>query len=91
VAQTYQFIATGNAELGFVALSQILRNGEITDGSAWIVPECLHAPILQDAVILPRAATKPAAAQLMSYMGAQAQPILRRFGYVDVAAEHNSC
>ena len=92
VAQTYQFIATGNAELGFVALSQILHNGKITAGSAWIVPNCLHTPILQDAVILPRAANKPAAAQLMAYMSAQALPIMRSFGYLDVAvAEQNSC
>ncbi|KND56800.1 Molybdenum ABC transporter, periplasmic molybdenum-binding protein ModA [Candidatus Paraburkholderia schumanniana] len=45
ISQTQQFVATGNAELGFVALSQIYRNGKITGGSAWVVPASLHEPI----------------------------------------------
>ncbi len=41
-------------ELGFVALSQVMADGRIARGSAWIVPADLHAPIRQDAVLLPR-------------------------------------
>ncbi|HEV7856799.1 MAG TPA: molybdate ABC transporter substrate-binding protein, partial [Herminiimonas sp.] len=52
IGQTYTFIQTGNAELGFVALSQVAEGGKIKSGSAWIVPANLHNPIRQDAVIL---------------------------------------
>ncbi|MGA7180992.1 MAG: molybdate ABC transporter substrate-binding protein [Thiobacillaceae bacterium] len=52
VTQTFQFIATGNAELGLVALAQVMKDGKIIDGSAWIVPPDLYAPIRQDGVIL---------------------------------------
>ncbi len=51
ISQTQQFVATGNAELGFVALSQIYKNGKITSGSTWLVPADLHEPIKQDAII----------------------------------------
>lgn len=52
VTQSYQFVQTGNADLGFVALSQLMIEGEISEGSAWIVPEENHAPILQDGILL---------------------------------------
>jgi molybdate transport system substrate-binding protein len=61
IGQTYTFIATGNAELGFVALSQVLEGGKLKAGSAWVVPAQYHAPIVQDAVMLKRAAGNPAA------------------------------
>ena len=51
IAQTYQFVASGNALLGFVALSQVFGNGAIRNGSGWIVPQELHDPIRQDAVL----------------------------------------
>ena len=54
IAQAYQFVDTGNAKLGFVALSQVMVDGKITKGSGWIVPGDMHAPIRQDAVILKR-------------------------------------
>jgi molybdate transport system substrate-binding protein len=82
IAQAYQFIATGNAELGFVALSQITKDGRIAEGSAWIVPGQLHRPIRQDAVILDRGRGKPAAAALMHYLkGDKAQALIKSFGY----------
>lgn len=82
VAQTYQFTATGNAELGFVALSQVMKNGRITGGSAWIVPEDMHAPIRQDAVILARGADNAAAEALMRYLRSEkAAAIIRSYGY----------
>jgi len=49
IGQTYQFAASGNADLGFVALSQIMQNGKLTRGSMWLVPSQLYSPIRQDA------------------------------------------
>jgi len=82
IAQTYQFVGTGNAELGFVALSQVTKDGRIASGSAWIVPANLHTPIRQDAVILVNGKGNPAADALMKYLrGEKAQAIIRSFGY----------
>jgi molybdate transport system substrate-binding protein len=82
IAQAYQFTATGNAELGFVALSQIMQQGAIDRGSAWIVPSELHAPIRQDAVILRRGADNPAAKALLDYLRSPAAiRIIESFGY----------
>jgi molybdate transport system substrate-binding protein len=82
IAQTYQFTASGNAELGFVALSQVWRDGKLTGGSGWVVPAGLHAPLRQDAVILHRGAANPAAQALAAYLRAdKARRIVRSFGY----------
>ncbi|MEA3394568.1 MAG: molybdate ABC transporter substrate-binding protein [Pseudomonadota bacterium] len=82
IGQTYQFIATGNAALGFVALSQVMVDGRIARGSAWVVPAELHAPIRQDAVILGSGKDNPAAAALASYLrGDKARAIIRSYGY----------
>ena len=82
ITQAYQFISTGNAELGFVALSQIYKDGKLTSGSAWIVPAELHDPIKQDAVILAKGRDNPAAAALMDYLkGPKAAVILQAYGY----------
>lgn len=82
IAQAHQFVASGNAELGFVALSQVMKDGRIAEGSAWIVPASLHAPIRQDAVILERGKGKPAAAAWMQFLkGDKATTIIRSFGY----------
>lgn len=82
IAQTLQFVSTGNAELGFVALSQVSRDGRITSGSGWIVPDAMHAPILQDAVVLARGRDNPAATALMDYLrGDKARAIIQSFGY----------
>lgn len=81
VGQTQQFVASGNAELGFVALSQVLKDGRIA-GSAWIVPDKLHQPILQDAIVLAHGKDKPAAAMLLAYLkGERAREVIRGFGY----------
>ncbi|MGK2953908.1 MAG: molybdate ABC transporter substrate-binding protein [Thiobacillus sp.] len=68
IAQTFQFVSTGNAELGFVALSQVFEGGKLKRGSAWIVPPGLHTPIRQDAVVLARGRDNPAALALMKYL-----------------------
>jgi len=82
VAQTYQFIATGNAELGFVALSQVSVPGKAAGGSMWRVPAALHEPIRQDAVLLKPGAGKPAAAALLQWLrSAPAQAVIRSCGY----------
>lgn len=82
IAQAYQFVATGNAELGFVALSQVWKDGKFTAGSGWIVPEHLHGPIRQDAVLLAKGANNPAARALENYLKSdKAKGIIRSFGY----------
>lgn len=78
VAQAWQFVATGNAEIGFVALAQV-REGE---GSAWRVPASLHDPIRQDAVLLARGRDKPAALAWLRFLrGAEARAMIAGFGY----------
>lgn len=82
IAQAYQFVATGNAPVGFVALSQVMADGRIAKGSAWVVPARLHAPILQDAVLLNPGKDNPAALALTGYLrGEKARAIIRSHGY----------
>ncbi len=82
IAQTYQFISTGNAELGFVALSQVIENGHCATGSCWIIPDDRHAPIRQDAVLLSKGAENPAAPALLDYLkSAPALAIIEKYGY----------
>lgn len=82
IAQTYQFVATGNAQLGFVALSQVMANGAITRGSAWQVPANLHDPIRQDAVLLTPGKGNAAALALLQYLRTdKARAIIRSHGY----------
>lgn len=82
IGQTYQFVATGNAPLGFVALSQVMEDGRIPSGSAWLVPEDMHAPIRQDAIVLNTARDNAAAKALMAYLqGDKARAIIRAYGY----------
>lgn len=79
IAQTYQFVATENADLGMVALSQIARAGQISAGSTWVVPENLHSPIRQDAVQL---TSSDALNEFWQYMKSpETQNIIRSFGY----------
>jgi len=82
IAQAYQFAATGNAELGFVALSQVMADGRIASGSAWVVPSQLHQPILQDAVLLLPGQGRPAAQAWLQYLRSdKARAVIRRYGY----------
>ncbi|WP_239692623.1 molybdate ABC transporter substrate-binding protein [Microbulbifer mangrovi] len=90
ISQTYQFVASGNADLGFVALSQVMRDGEIVEGSAWIVPQSLYSPIQQDAVILKRAADKPALAEFWAFIqGPEARAIMAAYGYSAAQGKHS--
>jgi molybdate transport system substrate-binding protein len=79
ITQAYQFVETGAAEIGFVALSQIIKE---PGGSRWIVPESLHAPIDQGAILLVTGDKNPAARAFLAFLkGPQAQAIIRRYGY----------
>ncbi len=82
ITQTFQFVSTGNAQLGFVALSQILENGKIKSGSAWIVPENMHEALKQDAVLLNSAKDNAAATALLSFLKSEkAKKIIAAHGY----------
>ena len=81
IAQAHQFVATGNAPLGFVALSQVLKDGKI-EGSYWIVPEKLYTPIRQDAVLLNKGKDNKAAAALLEFLKSKtARDIILGYGY----------
>ena len=82
ISQTHQFVASGNAELGFVALSQVLKDGKLAGGSMWAVPANLYSPILQDAVLLEKGKGKPAPLALLAYLkGDKAKAIIKSYGY----------
>ncbi len=79
IAQTFQFIDTGNAELGFVALSQVIERKE---GSRWLVSNNLYSPIKQDAVLLKKGADVEAAKAFLEFLkGPEAAAIESKFGY----------
>lgn len=82
IGQTFQFVKTGNATLGFVALSQVMLDGKISTGSAWVVPANLHDPIRQDALLLKTAEANPAAKALLQYLRTDAaRAVIRAYGY----------
>jgi molybdate transport system substrate-binding protein len=82
ISQAHQFISTGNAELGFVALSQVAENGKFSSGSGWIVPQNFYAPIKQNAVLLKTGEENPAAKALLDYLKtAPAKAIIQKYGY----------
>ena len=82
IGQTYQFVATENAQLGFVALSQVWADGKLTQGSAWVVPAHLHNPIKQDAVLLNQGRDNEAAKALLNYLRSdKAKAVIRAYGY----------
>lgn len=84
ITQAYQFVETGNAEIGFVALSQVVGD---TSGSRWMVPQSLYAPIRQDAVLLEKGAGNAAATGFLSFLrGPEATAIIEKYGYDTVTA-----
>jgi molybdate transport system substrate-binding protein len=79
IAQAFQFIDSANAELGFIALSQLGGNN---GGSRWLVPQTLYTPIRQDAVLLKKGASNPAATEFLAFLkGADGRAIIEKFGY----------
>lgn len=82
IAQAHQFVTSGNAQLGFVALSQVWEKGQIKSGSGWIVPENLHEELRQDAVLLAPGKESKAAAALLAYLKSdKARKLIERYGY----------
>lgn len=82
LTQAHQFVRSGNAELGFLALSQLTREGRISEGSGWIVPPELYSPIRQDAVLLEKGRGKAAPQALLDYLRSEpAKAIIRAYGY----------
>lgn len=82
IAQAYQFAATGNAELGFVALSQVAAPGKPATGSYWLVPPTLYGEIRQDAVLLKTGEKNQAAAALLAYLKSPAaKAVIQSYGY----------
>lgn len=79
IAQAFQFVETGNAQLGFVALAQLVG---APAGSRWLVPQNLYTPIRQDAVLLETGAANPAAKAFLAFLqGPEARAIIERYGY----------
>ena len=82
IGQTYNFAVTGNAEIAFVALSQVLEGGRLKGGSMWVVPQNLYAPIRQDAVLLKTGANNEAAKALMKRLqSSDIKTLIRSYGY----------
>lgn|SRR5690625_25786 len=83
ISQTFQFVQTGNAELGFVALGQVAQNEQ---GSSWLVPADLYQPIKQDAVLLVKGQDNPAALEFLRFLHTEpAQEIIKKYGYAVAA------
>lgn len=79
IAQTYQFVMTGNAQLGFVAASQVARE---PGGSVWMPPQSLYTPLHQDVVLLEKGGENPVARAFLTFLfGETAQQVVRRYGY----------
>jgi molybdate transport system substrate-binding protein len=83
ISQTQQFISSGNAELGFIALSQVIdKDGNVSEGSGWIVPNNLHNPIRQDAILLNKGEPNPAALAVLQFLKSpEALAIIKKYGY----------
>lgn len=82
IAQAYQYVFSGNAQLGFVALSQVMKEGKLSAGSGWVVPADLYTPIRQDAVLLNRGKDNIAATALLDYLKSErAAAIIKSYGY----------
>jgi len=82
IATAYQWVNAETANMGFVALSQVMVDGKIAEGSAWLVPPSLHAPIRQDAIALAKGKGNPAVPALLDYLrGEKARTIIKSFGY----------
>lgn len=82
IGQAHNFVFTGNAEIGFVAMSQVLEGGRLKGGSMWVVPQDLYTPILQDAVLLKRGENNEAARALMQLLHSEnIKALIRSYGY----------
>jgi molybdate transport system substrate-binding protein len=82
ISQAYTFTATGNADVGFVAMSQVLEGGKLKGGSMWVVPQNLYSTIRQDAVVMQKSAHNEAAQALMKLLKSpNIKDLIRSYGY----------
>ena len=82
IGQTYSFVKTGNADVGFVALSQVLSGGRLKEGSMWVIPQAHYDPIRQDVVLLKRGADNEAAKALLRLLQSPSiKDLIRSYGY----------
>ena len=82
IGQTFNFVYTGNADVGFVAMSQVLEGGKLKSGSMWVVPQNLYSPIKQDAVMLKKGQTNEAAKALFKLLQSpNIKDLVRSYGY----------
>ena len=82
ISQAYQFVETENAQIGFVAMSQVFSEGQLLKGSTWIVPPQLYSPIRQDAILLLAGQNNSAATELMRYLKTdKAKSVMSAYGY----------
>lgn len=82
IGQTFAFAATGAADVGFVAMSQVLEGGKLKSGSMWVVPQALYTPIRQDAVVMQKSATNEAALALVALLKSpRIKDLIRSYGY----------
>lgn len=79
IGQTLQFVESSNAEVGFVAHSQVILKNE---GSVWVVPDQLHEPIRQDAVLLKKGEGDATAKAFLAFLkGPEAAKVIAKYGY----------
>lgn len=84
IGKTFNFVKTANADIGFVALSQVYKNGKITSGSGWIVPAELYGKIAQDAVLLKQGKNQDTAKEFLKFLqGPEAAKVKLDYGYGD--------
>ena len=82
IGQTFNFVKTGNADVGFVAMSQVLEGGKLKEGSMWVIPQTRYDPIRQDAVLLKRGADNEAAKALLKLLQSpDIKDLIRSYGY----------
>jgi molybdate transport system substrate-binding protein len=82
IGQAFTFAATGNADVGFVAMAQVLEGGRLKRGSMWVVPQALYSPIEQDAVVMQKSAGNEAAQALMKLLKSpNIKDLIRSYGY----------
>jgi len=83
ISVAYQWVSTGNVPLGFVALSQVMQDGRLAEGSAWLIPAELYTPLHQDALALLPSVGNPAASALLRYLKSdKARALMQSYGYV---------
>ena len=82
IGKTYQYVKTGNAAVGFVALSQVFKHGKLTSGSGWIVTANYYGKMAQDAVLLKNGKSPAAANQFLKFLkGPEAAKVKVAYGY----------